>query len=195
MNGYEKRTNAKKEAIINAAGELFASRGITDVGISEIAAKANVSQVSIYNYFGDKNALAKEVLIKYLDTIIEGYDEILQRGIPFSEKLKIITEKKEEAVNAYGKSLFSKFAWEDKTFQQIYKEALNNKAVSIYTKFIEQGKKEGAIDRDIPDEVILHFLLSSVSFMEQSNYLSTDPKYKMGILRLCLYGIIGKEEK
>ncbi|QHQ61355.1 TetR family transcriptional regulator [Anaerocolumna sedimenticola] len=194
MNGYEKRTNAKKEAIINAAGELFTNRGITDVGISEIAAKANVSQVSIYNYFGDKNALAKEVLIKYLDHIIEGYDEILQKEIPFSEKLKIIMEKKVEAVNAYGKSLFSKFAWNDKNFQQIYKEAINNKAITIYTKFIEQGKKEGAIVKEIPDDVILDFLLSCVSFMQQTNYIKTDPKYKMGILRLCLYGLLGKEE-
>lgn len=194
MNGYEKRTNAKKEAIINAAGALFTSRGITDVAISEIAAKANVSQVSIYNYFGDKNALAREVLIKYLDHIIEGYDEILQKEIPFSEKLKIIMEKKIEAVNAYGESFFNKFAWDDKNFQQIYKEAINNKAISIYTKFIEQGKKEGVIVKDIPDDVILHFLLSCVSFMQQSNYLETDPKYKMGILRLCLYGLLGKEE-
>ena len=44
MNGYEKRTQAKKEAILNVARELFTKRGIADVKISEIAAKANVSQ-------------------------------------------------------------------------------------------------------------------------------------------------------
>ncbi|MFA7139378.1 MAG: TetR/AcrR family transcriptional regulator, partial [Bacteroidales bacterium] len=62
MNGYEKRTKLKKNSIISAAWKLFSERGITDVGINEIATLAKVSQVSIYNYFGNKNNLAKEVL-------------------------------------------------------------------------------------------------------------------------------------
>ena len=62
LNGYERRTKAKKESIVNAARKLFTTRGITDVSIKEIAAKANVSQVTIYNIFGSKNALQKKCL-------------------------------------------------------------------------------------------------------------------------------------
>ncbi|MDR0433692.1 MAG: TetR/AcrR family transcriptional regulator, partial [Gracilibacteraceae bacterium] len=62
MNGYEKRTDVKKKAILAAARELFAARGLRDVHVNEIAKLANVSQVSIYNYFGDKNSLAREAL-------------------------------------------------------------------------------------------------------------------------------------
>lgn len=193
MNGYEKRTKIKKESIINAAWELFRERGITDVGISEIAAKAHVSQVSIYNYFGDKNSLAKEVLIYYLDVAIKGYDEILQKDIPFSEKLKLIMNKKYEAIDELSNSLFSKYAWEDKTLQQVYNEAATTKAISIYTKFIELGKMEGAIDESIPNEAILSFILASVSIMQQSDYIKTSPEYKSGILKLSLYGLLGKE--
>ena len=192
MNGYERRTKAKKDSIINAAWELFSERGITDVGISEIAAKAKVSQVSIYNYFGDKNTLAKEVLVSYLDKTIKGYDEILEREIPFYEKLKLIIDKKHKATTELSSSAFSKYAWEDKTLQQVYKEAAHSKAISGYIKFIELGKKEGAIDKGIPTDAILAFLLSSVSIIEQSDYLKTSPEYKMGILRLFFYGILGK---
>ncbi|MDF2592231.1 MAG: hypothetical protein K0S75_1697 [Clostridia bacterium] len=194
MNGYERRTQSKKESIINAARELFTERGITDVGISEIAAKANVSQVSIYNYFGDKNTLAKETLISYLDKAIKGYEEILERAIPFSEKLKLIMDKKQDYVIEVSSFHFSKYAWEDKTLQQVYKEAATIKAVSVYTKFIELGKKEGAIAEDIPNDAILTFLFSSVAIMQQTDYLKTSPEYKMGVLRLSLYGMLGKEE-
>jgi len=193
MNGYERRTKAKKDSIINAAWELFSERGITDVSISEIAAKAKVSQVSIYNYFGDKNALAKELLVSYLDKTIKGYDEILEKEIPFSEKLKLIMDSKYKATAELSHSAFSEYAWEDKTLQQVYKEAANSKAISVYTKFIELGKKEGAIDKSIPTDAILAFLLSSVSIIEQSDYLKTSPQYKMGILRLFFYGLLGKE--
>ncbi|HHV18876.1 MAG TPA: TetR/AcrR family transcriptional regulator [Thermoanaerobacterales bacterium] len=191
MNGYERRTKAKKESIVNAARKLFTTRGITDVSIKEIAAKANVSQVTIYNYFGSKNALAKEVLISYLDMAIKEYEEILDRDIPFTEKLKIIMDKKYDVVNEVSRSHFSKYAWEDKTLQQVYKEVATVKAVSLYTKFIEQGKKEGAIDSSIPDDAILTFIFSSVDIMQHSDYLKTTPEYKIGILKLFLYGLLG----
>lgn len=194
MNGYEKRTQLKKDSIINAAWELFSKRGITDVGISEIAAKANVSQVSIYNYFGDKNTLAKEVLVNYLDKAIKGYDEILERDIPFSEKLELIMVKKHKATAEISHSAFSEYAWEDKILQQVYREAVNTKGISVYTNFIELGRKEGAIDPSIPTDAILAFLQSSVTIMEQSDYLKTSPEYKIGIQKLFFYGILGKEE-
>jgi len=194
MNGYERRTKAKKDSIINAAWELFSSRGITDVSISEIASKANVSQVSIYNYFGDKKNLAKEVLASYLDKAIEGYDEILKKNIPFSDKLKLIIDKKHKATAEISRSAFSKETWEDRTFQQVYKEAVNSKAISVYIKFIELGKKEGAIDNSIPTDAILAFLLSSVSIIEQSDYLNTSDEYKREILKLFFYGLFGQEK-
>lgn len=195
MNGYEKRTQAKKEAILNVARELFTKRGIADVKISEIAAKANVSQVSIYNYFGDKNSLAKEALVSYLDKVINEYEVILEKDIPFLEKLKIIMDKKYNAITEVSRSHFSEEAWKDKVLQQVYKEAATTKSVSIYTKFIELGKKEGAIDNNIPNDAILSFLFSSVSIMQQTDYLKTSPEYKIGILKLFLYGILGKEDK
>lgn len=194
MNGYEKRTRAKKESIINAARELFAERGVTDVGISEIAARAGVSQVSIYNYFGDKNALAREVLTTFLDNAIKEYENILENDIPFTEKLNIIMDKKHDAVIEASCSHFSKYAWNDKALQQIINEAATTKAVSIYTRFIQLGKDEGAIDKDIPNDAILAYLFSTVSIMQHPEYLKTSTEYKMGIFRLFLYGLLGKEK-
>lgn len=115
----------------------------------------------------------------------------MDRDIPFTEKLKIIMDKKYDVVNEVSRSHFSKYAWEDKTLQQVYKEVATVKAVSLYTKFIEQGKKEGAIDSSIPDDAILTFIFSSVDIMQHSDYLKTTPEYKIGILKLFLYGLLG----
>jgi len=56
------------------------------------------------------------------------------------------------------------------------------------------GKQEGAIDNSIPTDAILAFLLSSISIIEQSDYLQTDYEFKSGILKLFLYGLLGKEQ-
>ncbi|WP_165442811.1 hypothetical protein [Senegalia massiliensis] len=111
-----------------------------------------------------------------------------------SEKLKLIMDQKYEATAESSSSAFSKYAWEDKTLQQVYKEAVNSKAISVYNKFIEFGKKEGAIDKSILNDAILAYLISSVSIIEQSDYLKTSHEYKTGILKLFFYGILGKEK-
>lgn len=194
MNGYQKRTEAKKKAIINAARELFTERGLTDVGVGEIAAKAHVSQVSIYNYFGDKNTLAKEVLILFLDQAIQEYEEILNREIPFSEKLTIVMARKQEALIEASRSHFSECAWGDKALQQVYWEAARIKSAHIYLKFIELGKQEGVIAEHIPDQAILKYLYSSMSIMQEDDYIKTSNEYKLGIMNLFLYGLLGKRE-
>lgn len=194
MNGYERRTEAKKKAIINAAKELFTERGVTDVGVGEIAAKARVSQVSIYNYFGDKHALAKEALVVILDEAIREYEEILDREIPFQEKLKIVMAKKHNAVIEASRSHFSEYAWSDKALQQVYWGAAAIKSSHIYLKFIELGKKEGAIDERIPNDAILKYLYSSISIMQEPDYLKTSDEYKLGIFRLFLHGLLGNED-
>ena len=193
MNGYQRRTEAKKKAIISAARELFTERGLTDVGVGEIAAKAHVSPVSIYNYFGDKNTLATEVLIGFLDKTIKEYEEILDRDIPFPEKLKIVMVKKQEAVIEVGRSHFSEYAWGKNGLQKIYWEAAAAKSAQIYLKFIELGKKEGLLDEHIPDQAILKYLYSSMSIMQEDDYLKTSSEYKLGIIHLFLYGLLGKE--
>ncbi len=193
MNGYEKRTKIKKEAIISTARELFIKRGITDVSISEIAARANVSQVSIYNYFGDKTSLAKEVLISYINSLVNEYDEILESDIPFEEKLKLIITKKYDAITNLGKTSFSSDAWQDKALKDIYTESANLKIKAIFTKFIQKGKSEGYINMDIPDDAILSFMTASSYITQQPNYIGTGDDYKLGIIKLFLYGLVGRE--
>jgi AcrR family transcriptional regulator len=192
MNGYEKRTNRKKNSILQIATKLFIERGITDVSINEISTKAGVSQVSIYNYFGDKNNLAREAFISYIGQIVREYDELLDRNIPFSKKLEQIMLKKHNAILELSHSNFSHQALEDKVLMQIYKEAASIQAQSIYLKFIQVGKKAGAIDPSLSDEALLAFLLASASIMHQPDYYKKSVKYKENLTMLFLYGLLGK---
>lgn len=89
-----------------------------------------------------------------MDKAIKGYDEILEREIPFSEKFKLIMDKKYKATAELSSSAVSKYAWEDKTLQQLYKKTANSKAISVCIRFIELGKKEGVIDKSIPNDAM-----------------------------------------
>ena len=192
-DGFEKRTEAKKQDILKVAKELFTERGVTDVGISEIAARAHVSQVSIYNYFGDKNALAKEAFMEILDTELSKFEEILDRDIPFYEKFKILSESNRCRFLDIKKSPFRQDALRDKAFHRLFEESLTVKSVSAYMKLIELGKREGAIDKEIPDDAIRDFIMQLVYFMQKPELFQENAEYISGFFKLLLHGLLGKE--
>jgi AcrR family transcriptional regulator len=53
------RTEVAADRILDAAGELFATRGVASVGMHEIAQAAGCSRATLYRYFENREALAK----------------------------------------------------------------------------------------------------------------------------------------
>ena len=62
MDRFERRKEQKKSNIRQAALELFKTYGFKKVSISDIAHKAGVSPVTIYNHFGSKDELVRDVV-------------------------------------------------------------------------------------------------------------------------------------
>lgn len=190
MNKYEIRTNKKKEAILNTALELFRENGFINTNIKSIADKAQVSQVSIYNYFGSKNLLVKEVISILMGGILSSADDILAEPLSFTEKLNkalsLCTDKFDREI----KEFFSVAALEDPQMVQAIISTLTEKKNILYKKYIESGKAEGCINSTIPTDTILDFI-------NAMDTLGNDPKsnnikYREDILNLLLNGIIVK---
>ena len=88
MNGYERRTEFKKDKIRTAALELFCAYGIDKTTINEIAQKAGVAPASIYNYFGSKEGLMKDTIINLLERGWKTRKELWETDLPFPELIK-----------------------------------------------------------------------------------------------------------
>jgi AcrR family transcriptional regulator len=52
----------KRQAILAAAGEVFAREGYALAGVDAIAAEAGVAKPTVYNHFGDKETLFREAI-------------------------------------------------------------------------------------------------------------------------------------
>jgi AcrR family transcriptional regulator len=52
-----RRTEVAADRILDAAGDLFASRGVASVGMNEIAEEAGCSRATLYRYFENREAL------------------------------------------------------------------------------------------------------------------------------------------
>lgn len=72
------RAEETKQAILSAAGKMFAERGYPYVTMREIAKEAGCSHTTIYIYFTDKEALLQELSIPPLKALAEQFAEITQ---------------------------------------------------------------------------------------------------------------------
>jgi AcrR family transcriptional regulator len=191
MNKYEITTERKKKAIVDAALTLFKNDGLTGVSIKEIAALAHVSQVSIYNYFGSKEALVGECANVVMSDTLEKAREILSADIGFLEKIESALLICTENVNMSISKYFATEALDDPVLVDLLVKNLNDRKRDVFRDYIELGKQENVIENELPTETILSFI-DAINIM--GSKLESDDMVTMvrDIHHLFLYGIVGK---
>ncbi|WP_406021173.1 TetR/AcrR family transcriptional regulator [Succinivibrio sp.] len=60
-----------RQAIANAANELFSSKGIDNTSMNEIAKLAGYSKATLYVYFADKEQLVSYLVLRSMNTLYE----------------------------------------------------------------------------------------------------------------------------
>lgn len=63
--GEYAKTRAKRQAIIDAAGEVFAAAGYRSGSLREIAARVGISEAGIFHHFSSKAKLLDAVLVEH----------------------------------------------------------------------------------------------------------------------------------
>lgn len=79
-----------RDRILDAAESLFFQEGITTTGVDRVAAGAGVAIVTLYNHFGSKDNLLREVLRRRLDSWTEHWDAALAAADSPQERLLAI---------------------------------------------------------------------------------------------------------
>lgn len=79
MNGFEKRTALIKDKIMKTTISMLNTWEPKRLRIADIAREAGVSQVTIYNYFGSKEALISESFKDFIQQAIDEFREEMRR--------------------------------------------------------------------------------------------------------------------
>lgn len=61
LNRRDRRKHATRQALLDATHSLLASRSLDALSVDEITMSADVAKGTFYNYFADKDALAREL--------------------------------------------------------------------------------------------------------------------------------------
>ena len=195
MDGFERRKEQKKESIRRAALELFQSFGFRKVSVSEIARKAGVSQVTIYNHFGSKEDLIQDVLKWYSLSILEKYEKMMASDLPFMERLENIVFEKSEALNQFQGELLQAWIQEDPRMREFIEDIFANRVIPAIGAFFQEGLDSGHIDQRFSlDAIMCYFEIvrrGIFAMPDMPERTERNPALMKELIELVTYGLNG----
>ena len=195
MDGFEKRREQKKKSILEAALALFMEYGIQKVSIAEIAKKANVSQVTIYNYFESKDNLVRFVFQYYVDQVWNEQKQVLESDLPFNEKIKNIIFEKGMKAAQISTRFFQDFMKDYASGQSYVEEVYLKEALPLLINLFDEGRKQGVIDSTISNEEILFYLQMFQRYLQLEDISPLILPIAEDLTKLFFYGVAGKKEE
>jgi AcrR family transcriptional regulator len=195
VDGYQQRTEKKKEAIRRAAFALFCEYGLEKVSLAEIAKKAHVSPVTIYNYFGTKDQLVHAVVSSMLREVWDNRIRMLESDMPFPDKIKQMILEVQEYTAMMHADFLNSLMENDSELRRI--------AMDIYYEYLpkimefwDRGKQEGYIDPQLSTEAILmYFQIFSDSRISKIFLETADNKrLAMEMTQMFFYGLLIRQE-
>lgn len=196
MNGFEKRANLIKDKIMRTTLELVRTSEPKRIRIADISKAAKVSQVTIYNYFGSKEELLREVFRNYFDKAIRDFEEYMSEGHSLKEKIEHIIFLEKESYSDFPPGLIKELLIDDEELARYMEEQYRNKAIPLTIQIIEEGKASGEISSEVSTEHVLAFIQlymnqyeSILAMAQQSDDMDG---FLEGMVHMFFYGVCGK---
>lgn len=198
MDGFERKKEQSKQAIIEAAMELFKQHGFKKAAINDIARAAGVSPVTIYNHFGSKDGLVRETVKALMRGIMDKAWAIIRSDAPFPEKLEAIVFDKAKIASEYRGEMMREAARNDPELMEwidaFWKEDVRKATLQL----LEEGKRAGFINLKLPVELMVQYLEIIRRGVFASPELVAEIKPDLETYRqlnyLFIYGLVGKRD-
>ncbi len=159
------RRQEREEQLINIALELFATVGYEHTKISDIVARANVSQGTFYWYFDSKETIAIKMLEK-------GRENVLKAIAIGYRKSKASIEESVQSTSLLFKHIFQ-FAEENAYLMYILLKGIHSQPIlqqkvdeikadmeAAFVKNIERAKELGMVSQPIEPKMQAVFIMS-----------------------------------
>lgn len=117
---------ATRERILEIAEAAVLAKGFGATSIDEVIAEAGLTKSGFFYHFKDKNALAREMLRRYVDTNDKLFDDIFARGAELSDdplqafliSLKLLAEIMADLPNGHPGCLIASICYQERLFDR-----------------------------------------------------------------------------
>lgn len=161
----------KRQAILQAAAELFPAKGFSGVSMMEIAEKANVSKLTLYSHFTDKEDLFTQSVIDCCEQQLPASSFKPAPGLDLEQALRaigngfldLILDEKSLALHR----MIIQQSGTDSDHAGLFFNAGPARMLSEMRSFLEQASRSGALAIAEPRLAAEHFfcLLKGLAYM------------------------------
>lgn len=194
MNGYQRRSEAKKQSILKAALELFQQYGMNKVTVRDIAGRAGVSHVTVYKHFHDKIDIMHQVIKMQSLSVLERLREIMAADIPLEEKLNtLIFQRAQMAAQSKRNQIFRIIANDPELkdyFVSVWQKEISRVELALLEEGIRKGYAHTRVTKETMQlymEIIRDGLLSDESRLVE---VLSDEKTVKELHYIVLHGLI-----
>ncbi|GAD50081.1 putative TetR family transcriptional regulator [Caenibius tardaugens NBRC 16725] len=158
------RLQDRRNSIIAAARDVFATKGFNGTAIADIAKIAGTSDGLIYRYFNGKRELLEAVLDDFYGSILEEVAQAIAAAPDFRTRLQRLIEH-HVAVFARDTGLCRLFITEVRNLEGYVgsdSQALNRRYTALLAPVLETGIAEGALPANIDRRFVRDMLFGGI---------------------------------
>ncbi len=166
---------ATKNALLDAAEDVFLEKGFGDTAISEIARRAGITKSLIHHYFGSKSGLWEEVKTRRFQEYFEKQMEMFEQ-FEQSDKVELL---RQSMVAYFGflkrnPQILRIIVWMFLERDQKMCMDKDRELIDIGTALLQEGQEEGLIRSDIdPRFIVFTFIgLCQHWFQDREHFIN-----------------------
>jgi AcrR family transcriptional regulator len=191
------RTDKKQQILASALNLFKHTHDIRKVSLEEIARQANVSPTTIYNLFGSRETLVREVARLLIEQTLERNTALVRSQRPFPEKIALILGGKVSLMEEVDREVINKMLGQDKSVAAFTNEVYQRQIKPLWREMIAEGKRQGYVDPSLDENALLIFLdVMKDGFAvhpEIARQAKDNPSLLKELSRLMFYGFLSKD--
>ncbi len=158
---FDKLTETKQIAILDASAHIFAQKGYFQAGINEICQTAGISNGALYKYFENKKGLFITVARRTMDLMLAAANQMASGKTGIWDRLRLILEEVPPFTSSYrdyfivymdlGSPAMDSFAAE-------LSDDFERQSFEFFHEIIEEARENGEIRRGVSSETASYFI-------------------------------------
>jgi TetR/AcrR family fatty acid metabolism transcriptional regulator len=169
-----KRTNDKRQRILDAAVRVFSKKGFFASRVSDVAAAARVADGTVYLYFRNKD----DILVNLFDDVMSEHlaaaREAISKAADTPGRLRIIADHHLGLLggNPELAVVFQVELRQSTKFMELFTASWLKDYFDIVEKAMEAGQRDGSVRKDLPRRLAAHAFFGSLDALVTSWVLS-----------------------
>ncbi|OPY61103.1 MAG: Fatty acid metabolism regulator protein [Pelotomaculum sp. PtaU1.Bin065] len=180
MTRITKDPEIRKAELIEAAEELFRTKGYHQTSVSDIVKNIGVAQGTFYYYFETKEDVLETIISRIVTRIINELEDLVNnQSISAKEKICLIANSFFRDLRDEKSLLLVLFDEKQLHLMAKIENHAKKLAKPILLKVFNQGQKDGAMDVPYPEDAFDFFVAILLCIVESSLEENKENKFKI----------------